>query len=482
MAGLTSQGLVIKRLEDVLTSLRSNATTLFQDLVPVGDTVDTSAGTALGRIIGITASDYADLWEAIQQVYAAFDPNSSAGLSLDNLVEISGLTRFSASPTTSYLSLYGDYLTTIPTASVVSSSSTGKRFDTQASVTLNATSAIKLRIGLSAVTNSTLYRFVFTDGVTTRTISYTSDGSATQSEILTGLKAAADGAASTLITTVVDTDALVIDCINPFSSYSWTLTGPLVFQKMGKLVDSECEEDGPNEQPSATIDTINTPVLGWDTVTNPLVATTGRDEETDEELRLRFHNSKYVLGSNLIESLYSDLNTVEGVEKVVILTNDTDSTDANGLPEHSYMAIVQGGLDADIGDAVWKNKPPGIAPQGNVTVSITDIQGLTQSVKFKRPTPTTLYVSMNITQLPDWSADGESLIQAALVDYVQSNFSIGDDVIYSRLYTPINSVAGFQVNTLTLGTSATPVGTSNIAIAYDHIASLEAVNIVITIT
>jgi uncharacterized phage protein gp47/JayE len=58
---------------------------------------------------------------------------------------------------------------------------------------------------------------------------------------------------------------------------------------------------------------------------------------------------------------------------------------------------------------------------------------------------------------------------------------IGEDVLYSRLYTPINSsTEGFYVNSMTIGTSAAPVGTSNISVDYNEIVNISASNILVS--
>ena len=52
----------------------------------------------------------------------------------------------------------------------------------------------------------------------------------------------------------------------------------------------------------------------------------------------------------IIESLTGGLASVPGVSLVRVYQNDTNETDANGLPPHSIEAVVQGGADYDIGD------------------------------------------------------------------------------------------------------------------------------------
>lgn len=484
MAGLTNTGLTINRLPDVIDELSQEATTIFQDLVTPGDSVDTSAKTTIGRIIGTVSPSFSDLWEAVQQVYSSFDPNSAYGVALDNLVALGGLTRNEPVSTTCKVTLSGTYNTLIPATSVVSSSFTGSSYDTLQDTTLNGSGAILASFSVNTITNSGVYTITFTDGLTSRTITYTADGSATAAEILNGLQDYATTHFGSVITaTIVDISNIQISSSNVFTSYTFTKSSNLSFYKISKLVDVQNQVPGPFEQNIGTIDTISTPVLGWDTVSNPVAAEIGNYLETDEELRLRFRDSKFVRGSNILDALYSDLVSLQGVDKVIILENKTSSTDGNGLVAKSFMAIVKGGLDQEIGDVIWADKPTGIQTNGNTTVTVKDIQEIDQTVYFQRPPITTVYVTVNVSITgSDFPPDGIAQIQSAVLNYVNNGLTLGDDVIYSRLYTPVNSIPGHTVNYIHLGTSASPSGTSNIAIAFDHEASLELANCIVTVT
>ena len=478
--GVTDTGFVLKRLDDLLREKRQRAVQLFQDLVQEGDVVDTSESSLLGRLIALDVVGDANLWEAAQLVYSAFDPNSATGIALDNLVAIGGLTRQGETFTTVSLLLSGDTNTSIPLRSEVSSSSTNNRFTTSQLVQLNTTSASGITVNVNTVQNNTLYQITYSTSTSTQNVQYTSDADATEAEILAGLQAAITSGHPTLTASVVGT-TLVVDRNDIFQTVNFSVTANMGVSKVRKTVDAICTVSGPIEQLSNTIQTITTPVLGWDSVTNPFEAAVGRLEETDEELRIRFRNSKFERATNIIESLYSALLGVEGVSKVIIYENDTDVTDSNGVPPHSFLPIIVGGLSPDIGNAIWQNKPIGILSYGNTTVSITDRQGFNHDISFERPNPVVIYIEMTLTTDAKFPADGEAQIKSAIVDYFQNNYGIGDDVIYSRLFTPINSVPGHQVDSLFIGLTASPVGTSNISVAFNAIANINDTNIVVNV-
>lgn len=482
MAGVTDAGFVIKRLADILADDRALAVQLFQDLVQPGDTVDTSDSSALGRLISLAAPSEADLWEAAQEVYAAFDPNSATGIALDNLVAYAGIIRKEQTFTTSSILVAGDINTLIPVGQTVSSSTTGKQFTTTSAISLSPSNASGITVSVIAVQNSTAYTISYSNTTSTNTISYTSDASATVSEIINGLQSVIVSAHPSLNSSVVGTGAsstLVIDRDDVFQTVNFVTSVNLGVTKVRTVGEVVATESGPLDQPANTIDTILTPTLGWDSVINPIAASSGEDRETDEELRLRFRNGKFDRATNSIDSIYSALINLNGVTEVTIYENDTSLPDSNGVPGHSFLPIVSGGLSTEIANAIWENKPIGILSYGNTTVSINDQQGFPHAISFSRPNPVVIYISMDITTDVNFPANGQDRIRSALIEYFAANFGTGDDVIYSRLYTPINSIPGHQVDSLTVGTTPSPTGEVNVPIAFDQIASLNSLNIII---
>lgn len=479
MAGVTDAGFIIKRLADILADDRALAVQLFQDLVQPGDQVDVSDSSALGRLISLAAPSEADLWEAAQEVYAAFDPNSATGIALDNLVALGGLTRREQTFTTSSILVAGDTNTLIPVGQTVSSSTTGEQFTTVGAISLSPSSASGITVSVVTLQDSTAYTISYANTTTSNTITFTSDGTATVAEILNGLQGVIAGAHPTLTASVVGT-TLVIDRNDVFQTVNFITSANLGINKVRTIGEVVAVNAGPSEQPANTIDNILTPLLGWDSVINPTVASSGTDRETDEQLRLRFRNGKFERATNTYDAIYSALINLNGVTEVTIYENDTSVVDGNGVPAHSFLPIVVGGLSSEIANAIWENKPIGILSYGNTSVSVSDVNGGTHTVSFSRPDPVIVYISMNITTDVNFPANGNDAIRSAIIQFFSDNFGTGDDVIYSRLYTPINSIPGHQVNTLTVGTSPSPVGTSNIVIGFDEIASISSINIIIT--
>jgi uncharacterized phage protein gp47/JayE len=483
MAGLSRQGLEIKTLDDVLTDYKTTAASIFSDLVPAGDVVDVTDNGALGRMIGVIAPAEASLWEALQQVFDSFNPTTAIGVALDNIIALSGITRLPAQATRAQVILEGSLNTIVSSPQGKAySSSTQRVFSILNPVTLNLLSASGIGVYPTIVADSTVYRFSYsTDGVNFLDAEYTSPASGTTAQvILDGVQQKVEDLFSATFTTYQSDGRLYITRTDPFQVADFDVSVSLQVQKVRKLGIVIDDVVGPFPQEALAIDTISVPIAGWDTVINPVAATTGRLTETDEELRERFRNSKFFQSQNIVEGILDALRNVAGVTDVVVYENDTDAVDTLGVPGHSFLPIVLGGLPSDIGQSIWDNKPTGIPSVGNTTVQIADSQGFLHNISYRQPDEVPIYITMEIEDLGGMPGDAGAQIKQNLVNYSDATLFIGTDVVYSRLYTPINSVGGFAVNSLFIGTAPSPTGTTNITIDFDQVATISAENIIVT--
>lgn len=483
MAGLSREGLEIKTQDEVLNDNRIRAANLFADQVPAGDVVDVSDNSTLGRLIGVVSPAEASMWEAIQQVYNSFNPATAVGISLDNIVALSGISRLVAQPTRAQVILEGTTNITISSPLGKAYSSTTQRvFSILNPVLLSPLKASGIGIVPATVANNTDYQFRYSvDGVNYITTTYRSDATANSAEILAGLKTKIDLILGGVFTTYYQDGRLFITRTDPFQIADFAVSINLRIEKVRKLGIAVDDIVGAYPQQAMSIDTISVPISGWDSIINPISATTGRLVETDEELRERFRNSKFYQSQNILEALLDALRNVDGVTDVVIYENDTDAVDVNGVPAHSFLPIILGGLPSDIGDTIWQNKPTGIPSVGDTTVQIADSQGFLHNISFKRPTEIPIYITVSISDAGGIAGDAEAQIRQKIEDYGDANYFTGDDVIYSRFYTPINSVPGHMVNSLFIGTAPSPVGTSNITIAFDAVATFNPANITVNL-
>lgn len=244
-------------------------------------------------------------------------------------------------------------------------------------------------------------------------------------------------------------------------------------------------ETGPIEAAAGTVTNVDTPVTGWDAVTNTGSAIKGSDDESDPQLRARRERSPGRFGKSTIDATRSEVGNLDGVTKVEVLENFTDFPDANGLPPHSYQVVAVGGDDTEIAESINRKRDIGITPFGNTAVPIADSQGVPVNIAFSRPTEIDIYVSVTLNKFSGYPNNGDDLIKQAIVDYANGilianrDFGLGDDVIYTRLYTPINTVPGHEISDLRIGFSPVPTGTGNLFVASTEISNFVIDNVTV---
>ena len=251
------------------------------------------------------------------------------------------------------------------------------------------------------------------------------------------------------------------------------------------IVQATALEFGPITMLAGTITEIDNPVTGWDTVNNTADAIEGTNEESDPDLRARRQRSVARDAQAIIDGIQSAVENIDNVTQALVLENDTDAVDANGLPAHSFQVVVSGGADIDVADIIWLKKPAGIQAFGDITEQIIDSQGVSHDISFSRPTAVTIYVEVTLTTFAEYPANGDDLIKQAIVDYANGDlvdnrsFGLADNVIYTRLYTPINSVAGHEIDDLQISIVSPADGVVNIPISITQIADFQIANITV---
>ena len=229
-------------------------------------------------------------------------------------------------------------------------------------------------------------------------------------------------------------------------------------------------EAGPDGNVAAgTIDTVVTPLAAAISVTNAAATVGGRNRETDQEFRERYLSSVDKPGGSNTDAIRAQLLEVPGIVTAVVWENETDETDSDGLPPHSIEAIVYGGLDADIAQAIFRRKAAGIQTSGSSSIAVIAKSGQSINIKFSRPTTVAVYIQIkNLETNSDFPGDGQDRIKEALVEYiggdVRGGLTIGSDVLYMALPGVILSVPGVVDFDLGISETASDYGEENIVI------------------
>lgn len=246
----------------------------------------------------------------------------------------------------------------------------------------------------------------------------------------------------------------------------------------------EATVTGPVVANAGTLTVRDNSPTGWNSITNPADAVLGTEIETNSALRIRREQEIRQQGGSVIAAIASDLLTVDDVIDVVMLENDSDYTDSDGLPPHSFEAIVDGGTDAAVAASIWGNKPAGIQPYGEETEVVEGEDGEDHDVSFTRPTDRNVYIDVDvIVNAEDYPGDGDAQIKTAVAALGTSIFGIGDDVILTRFYNAVFSVSGvLDVPAIRLGFSVDPTGTANLDVATRERARFDTARIVVDST
>ena len=256
-------------------------------------------------------------------------------------------------------------------------------------------------------------------------------------------------------------------------------------------------ENGATQAAISSITKIVDVVAGWQTVTNPTVATSGTDVQSDASLRLERKLSVSRPGNNQVDSMLGEIFAVDGVRRARVYENFTGSVDANGLPAHSIAPIADGGDDADVAIAIFRKKNPGCdLYAAGTSVVVPDVFDLypsnTKTITFSRPIYIDMIVTVTVQSDGSLPGNADDIIKQAILDYANGSlvaaecgfnvlgFDIGEDVPISRIYTPVNQVIGQYGNSYISGLTLNG-GSVNIAIAFNELSRWTDANITVAI-
>jgi uncharacterized phage protein gp47/JayE len=269
----------------------------------------------------------------------------------------------------------------------------------------------------------------------------------------------------------------------------WSIPNGTLIPPTGQVdVTVTCTTQGAIAAAEGTLTVILTPTFGWQTVTNTADATPGAPVEDDAQLRQRQSISTSLPALTPFDSTLAAVGQVTGVERFFGYENDTELTDANGIPPHSISIVVAGGDETAIATAISQKKTPGCGTYGTTSITVSDSYGIPKVINFFELEVTDIYVIINGNALNGWNASTEQLIIDAVTAFI-NGLVIGGTVFYNKLWSPANlsgsaaqNSTGFaqtvldqlsdtyDITELFIGIAADPVGTVDIPIAFNFAA------------
>jgi uncharacterized phage protein gp47/JayE len=232
-------------------------------------------------------------------------------------------------------------------------------------------------------------------------------------------------------------------------TFFYLLPPSVTFPSSGEItVTATCTTPGAITAAPGTITRIGTPTAGWNSVTNTDSASPGAPVEDDAQLRIRQASSVAIAAVGLMASLFGLLMAIDGVTAVSPNENDTNQTDANGIPPFNIAMIVDGG-DADtIAQTIYEQKNLGTPTFGTTSVAVTDpITGIIKTINFFRPTdvPITVQINISVAGYVGFSTIIGNEIVSAVVAFINAQPQGGEAgaLKFTRLYVPAQLLGPF---------------------------------------
>ncbi|MBU9468665.1 baseplate J/gp47 family protein [Burkholderia multivorans] len=266
----------------------------------------------------------------------------------------------------------------------------------------------------------------------------------------------------------------------------WLLPATVEIPPSGTItVTATCATIGDVSARAGTINQIATPALGWQSVTNPADAAEGAPVEKDAVLRQRQTVSTALPSLTVLDGIIGAVANVPGVTRYVAYENDTNATDANGIPPHSISLVVEGGDATAIANAIAAKKTPGGGTFGTTTIVTTNRYGMPVPIHFFRPTDAPVSAVVAIRVLTGYTSSTGAALQAAVAAYINGVAIGGGEaqaVEWDDCIAAAKSIAGadtFKIVSLAL-TGPRGAGSPDVALLFNEAASCTADQVTIT--
>lgn len=439
--GLTAAGFSAMTLAEIRADLNARVWAAF------GATLDLSDRSLEGQLVGILAERLAALWELAEAVNSAMDIDAATGAALDSLAMLTGTLREGARPSRVTLTLTGTAATTVAAGSLARVPD-GVQFATDEAATLEAVPSWAATTG-----------YVVGDVV--------ENGGRVYVCVNAGTSAGSGGPVETAY--LVEDDDGTVEWLY-MGDGTAIATVPAAATVTGALVAN-----------TGTITEIVTPAGGWTDVYNQADATVGAAQENDQDLRIRRALELAQPGTGTADAIRAALLAVADVTAVRVFVNNTDAV-VDGMPPHSVEALVQGGADQDLWDALLANVAAGIRTHGTEDGSATDSAGVAHAVAFSRPAEVNVYVAISVTvDASIYPADGDAQIATAIATWGNAR-PTGWDPHASAVSAQAFGVAGVIAVTACTVDDVDPPVTTTVAITARQLAVYDTSRIAVTST
>lgn len=247
-------------------------------------------------------------------------------------------------------------------------------------------------------------------------------------------------------------------------------------------IQFQCTVPGNIECPAGALNTIVTPVSGWDSVSNTYDGVPGYDTESDNIFRERITaNMLQKRARSALGAIVDNVAAISNVVSVVGRENVADTTatiDGIEMAPHSIYLAILGGEDKTIARVIAQQKTLGAATNGNTTVSYLDNDiGYTYQYLIQRPAQVELRVLVTYANTLYTPVDAQSRMVALIMEYVAANpFKIGQTITGTDLANALKTYDVIDLLSVEVAINSSRY-TPYVRTALNEIAGLTAANI-----
>lgn len=417
----TDLGYQVRRFPEILEQIRLDLENR------LGTSISSNPDTIISIINNIYSDQIATLENNIQSLSENLDVYKATGFYLDRIVRYLGLSRLQSQPASGLLKITRDSSQRIG-QSVRFSNVDGVSFISPfIETSLTSCNSVELKpltvledVPFSISVNGNNFNIVASAVDDTNSIV-----NFFVTEINNTLGYITENKEGVLFIGVPDIDQ---------NGLSFPSVGNFELEKISSYNEAQSVLEGFLQVPENTVTILDSSQSSILEVNNPFPFVSGRDVETDEELRARFEKSKASGGTSTYDNILASLLELPNVVDAFIVENKGTVEDpVTGLPAKSYQCIVVDGNESNIADTIWKTKPVGVETFGPISSSVLDIKNRPHIVKWGRPETYYMFVEATYTKYNEelFPDDGQSLIQDAIMSYGQT-LGLDNDIIPER--------------------------------------------------
>lgn len=459
---LTDKGFYRPTYDELLEAQQKRARQL------LGEDVDTSNLSVLGKYIRINVDDFDKLWQTLEQVYYARFPNTSTGVSLERLCTFAGITRNPATHAKHLIRVEGTEGTVIEGGFLVATERNEQTFHTYEDYVLDkyekrrivelvSQGKITCETGAELIRNVSRFdeeqlkelldRGLDNGGISLTaydlfTVNINSDNVVrpdVKDKEMTILIFAADEEENLLET------ELALKNISEIA-YEELMQSLADVEKPAAAAYIPVYAVNAGTEGNVSVGSIKSVVNPLpdvqETVRHIAIEELAEEIESDYKLRKRFSEAISGAGATTMDALKGAIMRVKNVQNVYIQENDTNITDpVTGVGPHSFECYVlvedKEAAKQAIAEAIFSKKAVGIRPTGTEAAYVKDSTGVEHTVFFSWTEEKKIKIRMNIDTNSKFPEDGKDRIKQNITDFV-SELTNGDTLYYTSLFGKIH--------------------------------------------